>query len=275
MKKKLTIRDIARLAGVSHTTVSRALNKDPRVLPKTVKRVLSVAEAHKYRLDPLARRFARGRSNLIGLMVSNIENPFYAEMARGIEDQARELGYLVIICSTDDQTEVLAQYTESVIAAGIDGLIFASVRLVEPMIESLINERFPVVMVNRRLEAEIGKYVVLNNVKGACQITQHLIENGYRKIAIITGPETMSTAMERLQGYKQAMKENRLPPEKRIYPSCELLATGRFRSRHADFTPERAPGRDFRWKRLHRHGHHGCCQAPEPANPGRSCRSRF
>jgi LacI family transcriptional regulator len=111
---------------------------------------LAVAEAQRYRPDPLARRFARGRSNLIGLMVSDIKNPFYAEMARGIEDQARKLGYLVIICSTDDQTEVLARYTETVIGAGIDELIFASVRLVDPTVENLIKERFPVVMVNRR-----------------------------------------------------------------------------------------------------------------------------
>ncbi len=133
---------------------------------------MAVAEAQRYRPDPLARRFARGRSNLIGLMVSDIKNPFYAEMARGIEDQARKLGYLVIICSTDDQTEVLARYTETVIGAGIDELIFASVRLVDPTVENLIKERFPVVMVNRRLKAEIGEYIVLDNLKGAYHLTQ-------------------------------------------------------------------------------------------------------
>ncbi len=175
---------------------------------------MAVAEAQRYRPDPLARRFARGRSNLIGLMVSDIKNPFYAEMARGIEDQARKLGYLVIICSTDDQTEVLARYTETVIGAGIDELIFASVRLVDPTVENLIKERFPVVMVNRRLKAEIGEYIVLDNLKGAYHLTQHLIKSGYRNIAIITGPDDMSTAVERLQGYKQAMKENRMPLKK-------------------------------------------------------------
>jgi LacI family transcriptional regulator len=144
-------------------------------------------------------------------MVSDIKNPFYAEMARGIEDQARKLGYLVIICSTDDQTEVLTRYTETVISAGADGLIFASVRLAEPVVRDLIDERFPIVMVNRRLKAEIGEYVVLDNLKGAYQITQHLIESGYRKIDIIIGPNDMSTAVERLKGYKQAMTENRMP----------------------------------------------------------------
>jgi LacI family transcriptional regulator len=211
MKKKLTIRDIARLAGVSHTTVSRALNKDPRVRPQTAQKILTVVEAQQYRLDGLARRFARGRSNLIGLMVSDIKNPFYAELARGIEDKALELGYLVIICSTDDQTDMLRRYTETVIGTGIDGLIFASVRLTDPTVEKLIDEKFPLVMVNRRLKAEIGDYVVLDNRKGAFQLTIHLVKSGYRNIAIITGPEDMSTATERLEGYRQAMKESRRP----------------------------------------------------------------
>jgi LacI family transcriptional regulator len=214
-RTKLTIRDIAHLAGVSHTTVSRALNNDPRVLPETVKKVLAVVEAKKYRPDPLARRFAQGKSHLIGLIVSDIKNPFYAEMARGIEDQARKLGYLVIMCSTDDQAEVLTRYTETVISAGVEGLIFASVRLHESVVRNLIDEKFPVVMVNRRLKAEVGEYVVLDNRKGAYQLTQHLIESGYRNIDIIIGPDDMSTAVERLRGYKQAMKENRMPLKKR------------------------------------------------------------
>ena len=214
MKKKQTLRDIARLAGVSHTTVSRALNKDPKVRWETAKKVLAVVKAQRYRLDGLARRFARGHSNLIGLMVADIKNPFYAELARGIEDQARKLGYLVIICSTDDRIDVLARYAETVIGTGVDGLILSSVRLKDPTAEKLVKEKFPMVMVNRRLKAEIGEYVVLDNREGAFQLTSHLIKSGYRDIAIITGPDDMSTAVERLEGYLRAMQENRIPLKK-------------------------------------------------------------
>ena len=214
-RKRLTLRDIAGLAGVSHTTVSRVLNKDPRVKPETTTKVRAVVEANKFRPDPLAQKFARGQSNLIGLMVSDIKNPFYAEMARSIEDQARKLGYLVIICSTDEQAEVVQWYTNTVIEAGIDGLIFASVKLTEPVVEELIKEGFPVLMVNRRLRFEIGDYVVLDNRKGAQMATQHLIDNGYKKIAMVTGPDNVSTAEERLEGYERTMKENRLPLEKK------------------------------------------------------------
>ena len=206
MKKKgLTLRDIARLAGVSHTTVSRVLNNDPRVRPETAQEVLAVVDAHKYRPDPLARRFARGRSKLVALMVSDVKNPFYAEIARSIEDQARKAGYLVTICSTDEQAEVLAWYTDAVINAGVDGLIFASVRLDEPVVENLIRERFPLIMINRRLRADMGDSVVLDNRKGAYLLTQHLIDSGYTRIALINGPEDVSTAVERLQGYREAL----------------------------------------------------------------------
>jgi LacI family transcriptional regulator len=210
MKKKQTIRDIARLVGVSHTTVSRVLNRSPNVNPQTAAKVLAVVKAQQYRPDGLARRFARGRSNLIGLMVSDIKNPFYAELARGIEDQAKKHGYLVIICSTDDGEETLARYTETVIEVGVDGLILASVTLGDPTAERLIKEQFPMVMVNRHLKSEMGDYVVVNNRDGSRQLTNHLIKNGYRDIAIITGPDRMSTAVERLEGYLQAMRENGL-----------------------------------------------------------------
>lgn len=211
MKKRgLTLRDIARLAGVSHTTVSRVLNNDPRVRPETAKEVLAVVDAHKYRPDPLARRFAQGRSNLIGLMVSDVKNPFYAEIARSIEDEARHRGYLVTICSTDEEAEPLVWYTDAVINAGVDGLIFASVRLVEPVVENLLREGFPLLMINRRLRADVGDWVVLDNRKGAYRLTKHLIDSGYTRIALINGPADVSTAVERLQGYREALDDSGL-----------------------------------------------------------------
>ena len=208
MKTKLTIRDIARMAGVSHTTVSRVLNNDPKVASETAKRILELVQKVEYRPNPLARRFARKRSNLIGLLVSDISNPFYAELARGIEDKAQECGYHVIFCSTDDRLDRNQQYIEIMRNTGVDGLIFASVGLHDQHVEKLIEDRLPLVLVNRKLESEKGDYVVLDNRFGAYQLTQHLIEHGYRKIAIITGPSDYSTGVERLRGYREALKDH-------------------------------------------------------------------
>ena len=207
-KKSLTIRDIAKMAKVSHMTVSRALHNDPRVREETKKRILELVNKLNYRPDARARTFVTKKSNLIGLVVSDISNPFYAELARGIEDKAHEKGYNVIFCSTDNKPGRMETYVNLMMDAAVDGFIFASVRLHEPVVERLIAERFPLVLVNRKLKGEAYNYVVLNNVQGAYEITEHLVNLDYKKIAIITGTLNLSTGLDRLKGYQQALKDH-------------------------------------------------------------------
>lgn len=209
-QKRVTIRDIAKMAKVSHMTVSRALNNDPRIREETKKRILELVDKLNYRPDARARTFVSKKSNLIGLVVSDISNPFYAELARGIEDKAHEEGYNVIFCSTDNKPERMETYVHLMMDAGVDAFIFASTRIREPVVEKLIDERFPLVLVNRRLRGEAYNYVVLNNIRGAYEITEHLINLGYRRIAIITGTSNMSTGLDRLKGYQQALKDSRI-----------------------------------------------------------------
>ena len=121
-KQKLTIRDIARMAKVSHMTVSRVLNNDPRVRDETRKRILKLVNKVNYRPDGRARTFVSKKSNLIGLVVSDISNPFYAELARGIEDKAHEQGYNVIFCSTENKADRMAIYVRLMMDAGVDAL---------------------------------------------------------------------------------------------------------------------------------------------------------
>ena len=207
-RKRYTIRDIAKMAKVSHTTVSRVLNNAPRVREETRRRILELVSILDYRPHARARAFASKRSHLLGLLVSDISNPFYAELARGIEDKAHEKGYNVIFCSTDEKSERMKTYTNLMMDAGVDGLIFASVHLHEPVTEKLIDERFPVVLVNRKLSGSSYNYVICNNIQGAYEITEHLINLGHRKIAIITGSSNLSTGRERLQGYQKALKNH-------------------------------------------------------------------
>jgi LacI family transcriptional regulator len=206
-EKTLTIRDIAKMAKVSHMTVSRALNNDPRVREETKKRILDLVNKLNYRPNARARSFVTKKSNLIGLVVSDISNLFYAELARGIEDKAHEEGYNVIFCSTDNKPERMEIYVNLMLDAGVDGFIFASVRLHEPVVQRLIAERFPLVLVNRKLRGEAYNYVVLNNIQGAYESTEHLINLGYRRIAIITGNSNLSTGLDRLKGYNQALRD--------------------------------------------------------------------
>lgn len=208
VKNSLTIRDIAKMAKVSHTTVSRALNNDPKINAKTKKRILALVDKLGFKPDARARNLVLKKSNLIGLVVTDIRNPFYAELARGIEDKAHQVGYNVIFCSTDHKPERMDSYVHLMLDVGVDGLIFASSRLHEPIVEKLIAERFPLVLVNRKIKGEGFNYVVLDNFKGAYEITRHLIDLGYKKIAIVDGPSSVFTGLERLKGFQRALKDS-------------------------------------------------------------------
>ncbi len=207
-KKNLTIRDIAKMACVSHMTVSRVVNNDPRVREETRNKILNLIKKVGFKPDARARAFASKKSNLVGLIVSNISNPFYAALARGVEDKAHDAGYHVVFSSIQNKYAQYEMIVNFMLSAGVDGIIFASARLREPVIKKLINERFPLVLVNRKLKGENFSYVGLDNVRGAYEITQHLINLGYKQIAIITGSSNLSTGIERLKGYQQALKDN-------------------------------------------------------------------
>jgi LacI family transcriptional regulator len=209
-KKELTIRDIAKMANVSHMTVSRVLNNDPKVREITKQRILKLVEKYNFKPDARARNLVLKRSNLLGLIVPDIRNPFYSELSRGIEDKANSSNYNVIFCSTDGKPGRIENYVNLMRDTGVDGLIFATSQHSDPVIEKLIEERFPLICVSRKLRGENFNYVVVDNFRGAYEMTKHLVHIGYRKIAIISGPSTVSTGLDRLRGYKKALTDHNI-----------------------------------------------------------------
>ena len=227
MKNKVpTIKEIAKIANVSLMTVSRALNDNPRVREQTRKKILNIAKELNYRPNRIARSLVSKRSNLISLIVADIRNQFFAELARGIEDKAWESGYNVIISSTDNDPKRLESQVRLMMEMGVDGFILASVRLKEPIVETLIQQDIPVVLVNRKLASEDVSYVVIDNQRGAYLVMEHLINHGCRNIAIINGSTDLSTCAERLRGYKRALTEHGLA----LRP--EYVANGSFTKEH-------------------------------------------
>jgi len=180
-------------------TVSRVINNDAGVRPKTREHVLSVVRSHNFVPNPKARAFSSNKSRLIGLLVSDISNPFYAELARGMEEKAYEYDYNIMFCS--EVTVEKRNALKFLLKAGVDGLVFASAKLNDSHINKLIKEGFPTVLVNRKLKGEDFNHVVCDNRKGARMLMNHLFDLGYEDIAIITGPSNLSTAIERLEGY--------------------------------------------------------------------------
>src|SRR4030042_996845 len=124
MKKKITIKDIARVANVSHTTVSRALNNKSRIRNETKEKILSIARELNYQPNFIARSLVMKRTKTLGLVITTIANPFYIELALGIETMARELGYNIILCSTNQDLSTEKQYVDMLQSKGVDGIIF-------------------------------------------------------------------------------------------------------------------------------------------------------
>lgn len=228
MKNKApTIKEIAKAADVSSMTVSRALNRDTGVREETRKRIVKIAEKLNYRPNRIARALVSKRSNLISLIVPDIKNQFFAELARGIEDKAREYGIHIIFSSTDNKPANLNNYIRYMLEMGVDGFILASVRLREPIVTELVQQRFPVVLVSRKLAGAHVNYVVIDNFKGAYLITEHLLKCGYRKIGIIMGSSEMSTGRDRMGGYRKALADYGLPLKKEyVYQGTFARDTG-------------------------------------------------
>ncbi|OGB91840.1 MAG: hypothetical protein A3H39_08800 [candidate division NC10 bacterium RIFCSPLOWO2_02_FULL_66_22] len=211
-----TIGDVARRAGVSRATVSRVLNEYPHVRPQVRTDVQRAIRALRYRPDQVARSLARRETKTLGLVVADITNPFYAETARAIVETARGHGYHVILCNTDNLHRLQEEYVEVLRQRRVDGIIFGSVFLDDPVVEGLVEAGYPCVMYNRRLRSGRGNYIVLDNASASHDLTRHLLDLGHRHIGFITGLRDLSTASERLRGYRAALRAAGLPADPRL-----------------------------------------------------------
>ena len=210
MWKKVTIKDIARMANVSHTTVSRALNNKSRIRNETKEKILSIAKELHYQPNFIARSLVMKRTKTLGLIITTIANPFYTELALGIEATARGLGYNIILCFTHSDLSIEKQYVDMLRSKGVDGIIFTSAHMEDPNIIELAEESFPIILVNRRTYHPIVKekvdYVGVDNILGGFLAVEHLIKLGHKRIGVIGGSSESSVGFERLEGGKRALK---------------------------------------------------------------------
>lgn len=220
----VTIKDIARKAGVSYATVSRALNNRPEVNEKTRREIQKLAEEMGYKPNALARSLVTRESKTLGLIIPDITNPFFPEVARGAEEAAAQAGYSIFLCNTNWEEEKERKYLALLEEKRVDGIILASVINDEQqMMEYLADSAVPLIMINRVLKNIQAHYVVIDNVRGACLVMEHLIENGHRDIAFVGGLSHVEATRERLQGYKMMLGAYDLP----VRP--ELIRLGSFK----------------------------------------------
>ncbi|ALC87493.1 hypothetical protein AM499_18010 [Bacillus sp. FJAT-22090] len=207
--EKLTIKDIAREAGVSITTVSRVLNnKEEGMSKETREKVLAVMQEANFQPNKLARGLVTKRSSMLGLIVPNISNPFFPELCRGAEDEANKRNYSLIICNSDDQLQKEENYLRLLKEQQVDGILLSSKNRLSQTSKVLLQSgKVPYVLFDRGEEANKQSGVFLDNERGGYLAGKHLTDLGHTQIACMTGPPEILNSQQRLSGFQRALME--------------------------------------------------------------------
>ncbi len=203
----VTLRELARRGGVDPSTVSRVLNRDQsgRISEATRTRILELAAALGYRPNRLARSLKLQRTHIVGMLIPDVTNPHFSTLFRAVDDAAGAAGYHVILCNTDDSAQRLARHLDALSEGHVDGLLVATARRRDPVVETLRARRLPYVLVNRRRDDLNDAWVVADDRQAAHLAVEHLLGLGHRRIAHIAGSTEVSRSAERLSGYQEAM----------------------------------------------------------------------
>ena len=224
-----TIKDVAKLAGVSTATVSAAINGTAFVSPKLKARVDQAIVELGYATDGIARSLKKGKSSLIGLIVDDVTSPFYAELVEEIETLAHQNGYTVLLCHTGRDVKKERDYVRLLRTHRVDGIVWAPTGgAVDYPVTSLKQFTVPVVFIDRAVPT-FSTYdsVILNNHAAGLKATNYLLDLGHRQVAMISGPDFLEPARERTRGFRDAFHRRRLPVRE------DLILDGNFREAQA------------------------------------------
>ncbi len=210
-----TIKDVARLAGVSTSTVSHVLNKTRFVREETRERVMEVVCELNYRPSSIARSLKVQRTKTLGMLVTASRNPFFAEVVHAVERRCYERGYTLFLCNTDGDVGRMEDSLDALVERRVDGLLLLCSEVNDEMIRLLEAERsVPIVVFDWGPESDNVDRIYDNSLYGGYLATRHLIDMGHRKIGCVTGPFERRSAKERLDGFLRAMQEAGLPVRK-------------------------------------------------------------
>ncbi|PTN09537.1 LacI family DNA-binding transcriptional regulator [Mangrovibacterium marinum] len=207
-----SMNEVAKRAGVSIATVSRVLNNSESVNEETRMKILKAIKELKYQPSRVAKRLRSksGAGNLLGVLIPDIQNPFYVDVLRGIEDVAYQNNYVIIMCNFSQDEKKEAMYLEILESEAIDGLIAAPAHEEDQRVKKIVRNGLPVVCVDRGLKGMDVDVVWVNNQESAYQAVSFMIEKGYKRIAHIGGLPTIPSSRLRLEGYRNAMQDHGL-----------------------------------------------------------------
>ncbi len=215
-RKRLDIRDVARHAGVSIATVSRTINGVPTVDPELVARVQRSIQELNYFPNTQARSLVSGRSRLLGLLISEITNPFFPELIRGFEDAAIEHNYELLIGSTNYDTRRMEACIRRMVERNVEGVAVMTFGIEGPLLDELVARNIPMVFVDMPVEAPRAEALLVDYDTGICEAIEHLEGLGHSRIAFITGPMMQRSCQLRLDAYTRGLQGCGLRVEKRL-----------------------------------------------------------
>jgi LacI family transcriptional regulator len=206
-----TIKDVAKSAGVSIATVSYVLNRTRPVSRETAEKILQAIEELSYVPSRNAQSLVTKSTKMIGILITDICNSFFAPIVRGIEDEVNQSGYVIMVGNVDENLNKARRYLESIGRHSVDGLIISPTSGFEELTPILEHLNIPVVLVNRSVNGLHYDSVTTDNELGAYVAVKHLISRGHKKIGLVNGPLDVSTYLDRLTGYRKAFDEAKLP----------------------------------------------------------------
>ncbi len=218
----VTIKDVAKQANVSISTVSRVINDSKPVSDEIKQRVLKIIEETGYTPNPVARSLVMKKSQLIGIIVPNISNFFIGEVLNGIEEIGKMYGYDILLCNTYGELNQELRYLNLLKSKQVEGIIFMTWELREEHKEFFSKEDIPIVMINRETSDVNVTSVCIDHHQASYDMTKYLIEKGHKKIALIRGwKENYVFGIDQYKGYAKAMKEHNLEIDEKLIKDCQ------------------------------------------------------
>ena len=221
------IADVAKEAGVSVSTAARVLSGRGYAAEETRRLVLEAADDLGYVPNQIARSLRTRQTKMVGLLIGDVENSFYSVIAKNVESVAKDAGYHVVLCNSDDDPEIEREYLKLLEAMRVDALVVTPTSKNRRYLARLLDKGLVIVQVDRRVDGLAADAILVDNESGAASAVSHLIEAGHSQIGILTGELAVPTARQRLAGYERALKEHGLPIRE------ELVKTGSFHREHA------------------------------------------
>jgi len=227
---KTTIQDIARELNLTSATISRALHNNPRISEQTRKLVLEAAQRLDYRRNRIASSLRSGKSHTIGVIIPSAQMNFFGSVVHGIQSLANNTGFSILLYQSEETTELEIKAIEAFLGARVDGIMVSIAKGTTDFshFEELVKRKVPLVFFDRTNDSVNAPSVIINDYKGAYYATEHLIQQGYKKIAHVSGQQHLKIFHDRLEGYKDALKAyGHAVKEEYIYPGNISIDCGK------------------------------------------------